>query len=263
VHSFGSVFKKGNLVHVDTRNMDTFIFFDIDRSRIDALQDALQKLSPARYGNCQFLHASFEELLLMGLCLDATISPSNCLLFFDNGVDAAYLKAFPNVQNDAQKLMKRFGIQTTLGRPYLPIGSAIRVRTGLPLCPYLIAAPTMFLPEDIRGTQNVRHALWAALRLKLEFGDFRVAVPCMGMGYGKLTAHDCAREIDAAFEIPLSRHADVAASNPGWWYVRKNMACRQPDTYSNTEVQSIRSQPGTLFRSDSEVPFALESHGNA
>lgn len=183
----------------------------------------------------------------MGLRLDAAISPSNCLLFFDGGVDAAYLKAFPNVQKDAQALMKRFGTTTALGRPFLPIGSSIRVSTGSSLCLYIIATPTMFLPEDIRGTQNVKHAFWAALKLKLEVGDSHVAVPCMGMGYGKLSDQECARQIDAAFEMSLDTHDDLVSSNPGQWYVRKSMACEQPDTYANSEVQERR----TIRRNDS------------
>lgn len=163
--------------------MDAFTFFDIEASKISNLQHALEGLRP-RYKGCRFLHASFEDILEMGLNLDAAISPSNSLLFFDGGVDAAYLEAFPNIQKDAQALIKHLGNTTALGRAFLPIGSSIRVSTGSLVCPYIIAAPTMFLPEDIRGTHNVRHTLWAALRLKLEFGDARVAVPCMGMGYG-------------------------------------------------------------------------------
>lgn len=62
------------------------------------------------------------------------------------------------------------------------------------------------------------------------------------MGYGRLSAQECAREIDAAFKMPLCTHEDVVSSNPGWWYVRPNMACRQPETYSNTEIQGSERQ---------------------
>lgn len=218
-------------------SMNTFTFFDIDEDKIRSLERALKNVDPSRYNSCRFLHTSFEGLLDMGLDLSAAVSPANSLLFFDGGVDAAYQAAFPNIQKDAQTLMKQFGIRTGLGRPYLPIGSAIRVKTGSIKCPYVIATPTMFLPEDVRRTQNVRHAFWAALRLKLEFGDSHLAVPCMGMGYGKLSADECAREIDTAFKMPLCTHADVVSSNAGWWYVRQSMACRQPETYSNSEIQ--------------------------
>lgn len=213
--------------------------FDIDACKIRSLQKALEELKPERYKRFRFLHASFADLLKMDLDLNAAISPAKMLLFYDGGVDAAYLEAFPNIQNDAQTLMKQFSTQTRLGRPCLCIGSAIRVATQSSLCPYVIAAPTMFLPEDIRGTENVRHALWAALRLTLEFGDAHdVAIPCMGTGYGKMSAQECAREIDAAFDMPiLCKHDDLVSAKPGWWYVRKNVACRQPNTYSNSEVQ--------------------------
>lgn len=230
------------------QNMDAFIFFDNDSTKICNLRDALIELDPSRYRSCKFLHASFDNLLHAGFKLHAAISPSNMQLFFDGGVDAAYLEAFPNIQKDAQALIKGFGVRTALDRPILPIGSAIRVETRSPLCPYVIATPTMFWPEDIRATENVRHAFWAALRLLLEFGiSSNVAVPCLGMGYGKLSAQECAREIDAAFKMPLCTHDDVVASKPGWWYVRKNIACRQPNTYSNTEVQEYR----TIVLSDS------------
>jgi O-acetyl-ADP-ribose deacetylase (regulator of RNase III) len=241
-------------------DMDSFVFFDIDETKVHNLRDALNELNPSRYKSCRFLHTSFENLLRMGLILDAAISAANSMLFFDGGCDAAYLEAFPNIQKESQALVKRLGNRSALDRPFLPVGSAIRVETGSTLCPHVIAAPTMFFPEDITGTHNVRHAFWAALRLKLEFGDSRVAVPCMGMGYGKLSAQECAREIDAGFYMPLCTHKDVVSSNPGWWYVRKSMACRQPNTYANSEVQETADSGAQQWP---EVVRDMMQHGGA
>ena len=218
--------------------MVTLTFFDIDENRIRELQHALDEL-PSRPCEYRFLHVqSFDGLLQMGLNLDAVVSPSNCLMFFNGGVDGAYLKSFPNIQRDAQAAIKYFGPKTALGRSFLPVGSAIRIGTGCEQCPSVIATPTMFFPEDIRGTENVRHAFWAALKIMLGAGFTNVAVPCMGMGYGRLSARECAREIDAAFDIPFRDDDDLVSHRRGWWYVRNDMACRQPHTYANTEVQS-------------------------
>lgn len=88
--------------------MNSFVFVDIDATNFFDLRDALIKLDPSRYSSCSFLHASFENVLHAGCKLCAAISPANCQLFYDGGVDAAYLEAFSNIQKDAHALMKGF-----------------------------------------------------------------------------------------------------------------------------------------------------------
>jgi O-acetyl-ADP-ribose deacetylase (regulator of RNase III) len=223
------------------------IIFDIDKDKIVRLRTALEAIVVVGDLQLSFVHASFEELLSLKV-LDATVSPSNSMLFFDGGVDKAYQATFPNIQARAQTLMRSFGVCTTLDRPFLPVGSGLVVHTLLSRCPYLIATPTMFFPEDIRGTENVRHAVWVALKMSRGLGAETVGIPCMGMGYGKLTAEECASEFARGFEMKTDLlHNDLISFREGAWYVRKNMACRQPDTYCNTECQDLRNAASNIF----------------
>jgi O-acetyl-ADP-ribose deacetylase (regulator of RNase III) len=213
-------------------------FFDCDKDRIRDLESAMGRCIPEHVSKLSFVHAKFKDLLKMG-GLDATMSPANSLLFFDGGIDKAYQNAFANIQQNAQTMMRSFCVKSALDRPFLPVGSGIVLETSHEGCPHLIAVPTMFFPEDIRGTENVRHATWVALKLSLELGAGQIAIPCIGMGYGMLSGEECAVEITKALQMPIDlTHTDVGSSRGGCWYVRRGIACRQPGTYINTEVQA-------------------------
>ena len=135
-------------------------------------------------------------------------SPANSFLFFDGGIDAVYYNMFPEIQTRAQKQLSQLNKKTSLGRNYLPIGSAMMVRVDKKNKNYIVACPTMFRPQDIRGTRNVYWAFYAGLSLvnryngKVREGDrIRIlAVPGLGTGYGKMTWKESAEQIYEAYQ---------------------------------------------------------------
>jgi O-acetyl-ADP-ribose deacetylase (regulator of RNase III) len=215
------------------------IFFDWDEVKLRGFEARLRSAlgDAAPFVELEFVHFTFDDFLGSGLGVGLTsvVSPANCFLFMDGGIDAAYLAAWPEIQRDAQGMMRSFGLKTALGRSFLPIGSALRVETGEVRCPTVVCVPTMFFPSDIRGSQNVQHAFWAALRL---FKPNEVAgVPLLDTGVGLMTAEDCADQVAAALRMPSTvEHGDLKAETTYGWYVRSQMACAQPNTYANSEI---------------------------
>lgn len=128
----------------------------------------------------------------------AFVSPSNSLMFFDGGYDAALLKMFPGLQTYCRAKVKDLGLRTALSRYYLPIGSALVAPTGQDSC--VIASPTMFLPHDVSRTRNAYHSLMAAMMVldthssALNERKFdTLVIPAMCCGYGKMTHVERAR----------------------------------------------------------------------
>ncbi|MBD3388703.1 MAG: macro domain-containing protein [Candidatus Altiarchaeales archaeon] len=69
----------------------------------------------------------------------------------------------------------------------IPVGSAVETSAGKLPCKHVIHAPTMELPGEIIGPENVNSATDAALRKASELGVESVAFPGMGCGVGGLS----------------------------------------------------------------------------
>ena len=92
------------------------------------------------------------------------VSPANSLGFMDGGIDLVLSRTiFPGIEPQVRERIRQLGIMSSLDRPYLPIGSAISVSHGANS--HLIVAPTMFLPHDVRGTENAYYSFYAALKM--------------------------------------------------------------------------------------------------
>ena len=59
-------------------------------------------------------------------------------------------------------MYKNYGKISSLGRSYMPIGSCVLIRVSPNM--FIASAPTMWLPQDIRGTNNVYYATMAVLK---------------------------------------------------------------------------------------------------
>lgn len=81
----------------------------------------------------------------------------------------------------------------------LPIGEAILVKTNNNKIPYLISAPTMKIPEDISNTDNVYKTTRAILKITKEKDISSVLIPGLGTGVGKVSAENCAIQMEKAF----------------------------------------------------------------
>jgi O-acetyl-ADP-ribose deacetylase (regulator of RNase III) len=81
---------------------------------------------------------------------DAVISPANSFGFMDGGIDLAYRRYFGmDLQSRVQaKIRSEFHGE-------LPVGQAMVVPTGHETVPYLVAAPTMRIPDKIADTVNL------------------------------------------------------------------------------------------------------------
>src|SRR5688572_31686292 len=81
---------------------------------------------------------------------DCMVSAANSFGLMDGGVDLAISRFF------GWELMDR--VQAHIVREYLgeqPVGTSFIVETGHPRHPWLAHTPTMRVPADIRGTDNV------------------------------------------------------------------------------------------------------------
>jgi O-acetyl-ADP-ribose deacetylase (regulator of RNase III) len=139
-----------------------------------------------------------EGDILEGRC-DAVISPANSFGFMDGGIDLAYRRYFGmDLQSRVQaKIRSEF-------RGELPVGQATVVPTGNETVPYLVAAPTMRVPDRIGDTVNVYLAFRAALLAVLAHNDGSTTinsmrVPALGTGIGAMTLARAARQMHAAY----------------------------------------------------------------
>lgn len=173
----------------------------------------------------------------------AVVSPANSFGFMDGGIDAVYSQLFPGIQQTIQGRIAQLGLKTKLGRPFLPIGSAIAVPTRQPQCTWLICAPTMQLPENVQGTINVFFAFSAILYIQQQNPSWRIACPGLGTGVGKMSANAAVEQIEAA----ILRHNELG-QNPNYTsliaqsnqveLVLIRAPCAQPQNYANTEFYS-------------------------
>lgn len=159
----------------------------------------------------------------------AVVSPANSLGFMDGGVDYPLSRVmFPGVESALKAEIARRGELDLLGRPHLPIGEALAVPTGTPGV-VLVSAPTMWLPQDVRGTHNAYHATYAALRAASAAGCERVIFPGMCTGCGRMAPEESMGQVAQACR-------DVDAGRPPRWS-REEIVAEQPRNYMNTEFR--------------------------
>jgi O-acetyl-ADP-ribose deacetylase (regulator of RNase III) len=140
-----------------------------------------------------------EGDILEGRC-DAVLSPANSFGYMDGGIDLAYRHFF------GMELQSR--VQTKIRSEFhgeLPVGQAMVVPTGHDTIPYLVASPTMRVPDKIGDTVNVYLAFRAALLAVLahnkgskpSIGTLRA--PALGTGVGAMRLARAARQMHAAY----------------------------------------------------------------
>lgn len=130
---------------------------------------------------------------------DAMVSPANSFGIMDGGLDLAIRD---QLGLQVQRRVQRAIIERHHGE--LPIGAAVIVATDEPRWPFLIAAPTMRVPENVAATLNAYHAFRATL-LEVERWNAHSAVPirslvCCGLatGIGGMEPTRCALQMRMA-----------------------------------------------------------------
>ncbi|MGE5619738.1 MAG: macro domain-containing protein [Sphingomonadaceae bacterium] len=145
---------------------------------------------------------------------DAVVSPANSFGFMDGGLDYALSMRFGwGVQSRLKQAIQ----SRPLGE--LLVGEALIIPTGDGRVPWLISAPTMRVPMDIRGTVNAYLAMKAILSAVRDHEDLpsieSVAIPGLGTGCGRLSPIVAARQMWMAYREVFLGHPFVPANLGG------------------------------------------------
>lgn len=112
----------------------------------------------------------------------------------DGGIDKVYSQVmFPGIEKEVKAAIKETCGVSDLGRPWLRIGDALKVKQ-------LIVAPTMLLPQNVKDTKNAYYALNAALWEADWTGISTLVVPGMCTGYGKMDVLTAVTQMKTAHE---------------------------------------------------------------
>lgn len=142
-----------------------------------------------------FDHVTVHRGSILDLECDAIVSPANSFGFMDGGIDAAYTGFFGlQLQEELRRRIKE-----RYENCELLVGEALAVPTGHPKIRWMIAAPTMRIPEKLpANTVNPFLAARAALLRAEEMGLGTLAIPGLGTLTGQVTPTNCARQVAEA-----------------------------------------------------------------
>ena len=162
---------------------------------------------------------------ILDVSCDAVVSPANSFGFMNGGIDLVYSRHFGwQIQERLQAVIQ----QRYYGE--LLVGQAAIIPTDAAAIPYVIAAPTMRMPQTIRETVNPYLAARAVFLL-WKYGRFHdgalagepisahirtLAMPGLGTGVGSVDATVCARQVRAALDDIV---LEQAAFPPTWGIV--------------------------------------------
>ena len=134
---------------------------------------------------------------IMSIDAEAIVSPTNSFGFMTGGVDLHYKNYLGNAVED--DLRKKIAFEFN---HELPVGQATSVKIFNPppliKYKYLIAAPTMRVPENISHTINAFLAAKAAFIEAEKIGVDSMLFPGLGTGTGSMLEEDCAKQMNAA-----------------------------------------------------------------
>lgn len=164
------------------------IFFDINKEFIDEAKRL------AKYG-IQSMLIDVKQLI-DSIEIDMIVSPANSFGYMNGGIDKIYTELFSGIQTTVQNKINELGFISNLGKKYLPIGSAITVKTNNKKCEYLISAPTMYLPGSIQQTNNIIFCFMAILNIANKNKNKKIACPGLGTNIGCLKAKEAIDQIE-------------------------------------------------------------------
>ncbi len=151
-------------------------------------------------GHHDFVTVTKQDI--MSIKAEALVSPANSFGCMTGGIDLHYKNYFGQaIEDDLRtKISLEFNNE-------LLVGQATFVEIFNPpqliKYKYMIAAPTMRVPENISHTINVYLAAKAALIEAVKIGVESIVFPGMGTGTGRMAPMDCAKQVSAAIEDVL------------------------------------------------------------
>ena len=134
---------------------------------------------------------------------DAIVSPANCFGIMDGGLDLAIRNELGfQVETDIQEVI----LNKYHGE--MPIGSAEIINTNHDRWSYMVAAPTMRIPENVAFTLNAYIAFRAVLIAVNTFNEKSPKSPIkslvcsgLGTGIGSMEPTKCAAQMRAAYKL--------------------------------------------------------------
>ncbi len=166
------------------------------------------------------------------------VSPANSLGFMDGGIDLVLSRElFPGIQQRVQRKIRELGLQTALGRYYLPVGSACFVSTAN--SSGIIVAPTMFLPHDVSATQNAYWSTMAALQMWETTPATNLVLTSHCCGYGRMPATESANQMKRAYDDFTSGNKMTPIRTGEQYLLFPNRDDEQPNNYDNREIKEI------------------------
>lgn len=145
---------------------------------------------------------------------DCLVSPANSFGLMDGGIDLAIRNFFGmRVQYNVQKVIQKqfYGEQ--------PVGTSVIVLTENDDFPFLVHTPTMRVPSDISGTDNVYNAMLAMLSSVANHNKSSKArintVLCPGLGTatGKVPIKEAARQMATAYKNFMNPTTNLKREN--------------------------------------------------
>ena len=134
---------------------------------------------------------------------DAIVSPANSFGIMDGGLDLAIRNELGfQVETDIQEVI----LNKYHGE--MPIGSAEIINTNHSKWSFIIAAPTMRIPENVAFTLNAYNAFRAILIAVNSFNESKPKRPIkslvcsgLGTGIGSMEPVKCAAQMRAAYKL--------------------------------------------------------------
>jgi O-acetyl-ADP-ribose deacetylase (regulator of RNase III) len=172
------------------------------------------------------------------------VSPANSLGFMDGGIDLVLSREImPGIERKVKKRIQDLGIMSSMGRPYLPIGSVISIPHDLNT--FLIVTPTMFLPHDVRGTQNAYWSFYAALKMWRKLcvqknKKFNLVVTSHCCGVGRMSGSESADQMKRAYDDFIHGKGDTSVKEYEDAILFPNRDLTQPNNYDNREIKELQ-----------------------
>jgi len=150
-------------------------------------------------GHYDFVTVTKQDI--MSIDAEALVSPANSFGFMTGGIDLHYKNYIGQEMEDELRrtILERYNNE-------LLVGQAAEVRIKPPPLvhyKYLVAAPTMRVPENISHTINAYLAARAALILAYRAVYKSIVFPGLGTGTGGMSPEDCAKQVSEAIKYAL------------------------------------------------------------
>jgi O-acetyl-ADP-ribose deacetylase (regulator of RNase III) len=195
------------------------------------------------------------------------------------GVDSALRNMFPVVQPIIEETIMDNGFMNKYRDHFIPVGSS----TIVPVCDtdenftnnnqYLITAPTMLNPSNVKNTNNCYHALYAVFRVVYKFNQHlkesnkplidTVLCPGMGTGVGGISSEDAASQFLQAIQdfvkVDLSNKYKPDGDSEMYQDISEN-----PNVFIKCPIKMIMEQPHwyTYVRYRKKTPEQPQSESN-